>query len=200
MAERLAEQYRVFACDLRNHGDSPRAPTMCFAEMADDLEALIEEKGLAPAMVLGHSVGGKTAMLTALAPPRRGRCADRRRHRAGRLRGAVPRVHRGDAGADLGPGRKRGEVDAALAAAVPDAATRLFLLQNLEERPAGGFAWRLNLEAIAANMPALLDFPDVRANSPTTAGRCSSAARARTTSAAPTTARSGTASRRRSSR
>ena len=61
--------------------------------------------------------------------------------------------------ADIGLGRKRTEIDAALEAAVPDAGTRLFLLQNLEERQAGGFAWRLNLDAIAANMPALLDFP-----------------------------------------
>src|SRR5512147_2990988 len=69
MAERLAENYRVFACDLRNHGSSPWADGMTFPEMADDLEALIGEKGLAPAIVLGHSVGGKTAMLVALKHP-----------------------------------------------------------------------------------------------------------------------------------
>ncbi|MBK8209426.1 MAG: alpha/beta fold hydrolase [Rhodospirillales bacterium] len=159
MAERLAGQYRVFACDLRNHGDSPWAATMSFAEMADDLEAFIDEKGLAPATVLGHSVGGKTAMLTALRHPD--------------VLDALIVVDIAPVAyeepflayiaamqtADVGAGIKRGDIDAALAAAVPDAATRLFLLQNLEERAAGGFAWRLNLDAIAANMPALLDFP-----------------------------------------
>src|SRR5512132_68744 len=69
MAERLAQSYRVFACDLRNHGGSPWADSMTFPEMADDLEALIDEKNLAPAIVLGHSVGGKTAMLVALKHP-----------------------------------------------------------------------------------------------------------------------------------
>lgn len=159
MAERLAEQYRVFACDLRNHGDSPWAPTMSFAEMADDLEALIEEKGLAPATVLGHSVGGKTAMLTALRHPE---VVD-----ALIVVDIAPVAYEEPflsfiaamQAADVGAGKRRSDVDAALAAAVPDAATRLFLLQNLEERQAGGFAWRLNLEAIAANMPGLLDFP-----------------------------------------
>lgn len=160
MAERLAGQYRVFVCDLRNHGDSPWAPSMRFEEMADDLEALIEEKGLAPATVLGHSVGGKTAMLTALRHPD---VVD-----ALIVVDIAPVAYEAPflayiaamQAADIGPGRKRTEIDAALAAAVPDAGTRLFLLQNLEERRAGGFAWRLNLDAIAANMPTLLGFPD----------------------------------------
>ena len=159
MAEWLASHYRVFACDLRNHGDSPWAPSMRFEEMADDLEALIEEKGLAPATVLGHSVGGKTAMLTALRHPD---AVD-----ALIVVDIAPVAYEEPfldyiaamGSADLGPGRKRSDVEAALATAVPDVGTRLFLLQNLEERQAGGFAWRLNLEGIAANMPTLLGFP-----------------------------------------
>ena len=98
MAEWLASHYRVFACDLRNHGDSPWAPSMRFEEMADDLEALIEEKGLAPATVLGHSVGGKTAMLTALRHPDVVDALIVVDIAPGRLRGAVPRLYRGDAG------------------------------------------------------------------------------------------------------
>ena len=47
IAERLADRWRIFACDLRNHGASPWRPTMSFVEMADDLEALIAAKGLA---------------------------------------------------------------------------------------------------------------------------------------------------------
>jgi pimeloyl-ACP methyl ester carboxylesterase len=162
MAERLAESYRVFACDLRNHGASPWADSMTFPEMADDLEALIDEKGLAPAIVLGHSVGGKTAMLVALKHPD--------------LIDALIVV-------DIAPvtyeepfldyvramqkaaphgARRRADIDAALAGAIPDPATRLFLLQNLVEQN-GRLEWRLNLEAIAANMDNLLGFPDVSA-------------------------------------
>jgi esterase len=162
MAERLAESYRVFACDLRNHGASPWADSMTFPEMADDLEALIDEKGLAPAIVLGHSVGGKTAMLVALKHPD--------------LIDALIVV-------DIAPvtyeepfldyvramqkatphgARRRADIDAALAEAIPDPATRLFLLQNLVEQN-GRLEWRLNLEAIAGNMDNLLGFPDVSA-------------------------------------
>lgn len=162
-ADRLAESYRVFACDLRNHGASPWVPDMDFPAMADDLEALIEEHGLAPAIVLGHSVGGKTAMLTALKHPELVQeliVVD-----------IAPVVYDEpfldfiDAmrAADLRPGRRRADVEAGLAAAVPDAATRAFLAQNLKKKPGGGLAWRLNLDAIAANMETLLGFPDVAA-------------------------------------
>lgn len=162
MAERLAENYRVFACDLRNHGSSPWADGMTFPEMADDLEALIGGKGLAPAIVLGHSVGGKTAMLVALKHPD--------------LIDALIVVDiapveydepfldyiRAMREAEPAGARRRADIDAELAAAVPDDATRMFLLQNLVEQN-GRLEWRINLEAIAANMHDLLGFPDVSA-------------------------------------
>src|SRR4029434_9008800 len=60
---------------------------------------------------------------------------------------------------ELTGARRRADIDAELAAAVPDPATRLFLLQNLVEQN-GRLEWRINLEAIAANMDNLLGFPD----------------------------------------
>lgn len=163
IAETLAGRYRVFACDLRNHGASPRARSMSFPEMADDLEALIEAHDLAPAVVLGHSVGGKTAMLTALRHPDLVDSlvvVD-----IAPVAYDAPFLAYIDAmrAARVEQASRRSEVDRALASAVPDPATRLFLLQNLEERDGGGFAWRLDLDAIAANMPLLLGFPDVSA-------------------------------------
>jgi Predicted hydrolases or acyltransferases (alpha/beta hydrolase superfamily) len=160
MAERLATRFRVFACDLRNHGQSPWSPSMDFAEMADDLQALIDAKGLAPAVVLGHSVGGKTAMLTALRHPDD--------IEALIVVDIAPVAYdapflgyiRAMQATDLSAGRRRSDIDAELAGAVPDRATRQFLLQNLMERPGGGFAWRINLTALARHMPTLMDFPD----------------------------------------
>jgi len=59
---------------------------------------------------------------------------------------------------DLTGIQRRSQADVALAAAIPDAAERAFLLQNLIFNN-GGARWRLNLEAIEQGMPALVEFP-----------------------------------------
>ncbi len=66
VARRLGETHRVFAVDLRNHGASPWAETMDYGEMAEDVRAFLARHGLAGATVMGHSMGGKTAMRLAL--------------------------------------------------------------------------------------------------------------------------------------
>ena len=69
IAKRLAERHRVLAVDLRNHGDSPHAPSMSYDEMAEDVLSLIRERGLGSPAVVGHSMGGKVAMVAALREP-----------------------------------------------------------------------------------------------------------------------------------
>ncbi len=156
--KRLAQRHRVLAPDLRNHGESDHASRMDYVAMAADVAEIIARRGLAPAAVLGHSMGGKVAMALALGhtglvsrlvvadiapvrypPALRGYVAAMR---------AVP----------LTPGLTRREADAALEAAIPEAGIRAFLLQSLDfgsEAP----AWKLGLAEIAAAMPDIEDFP-----------------------------------------
>ena len=65
IARRLADTRDVITVDMRNHGDSPRAATQSYPEMADDLAQVIMAHG-GTADVLGHSMGGKAAMVLAL--------------------------------------------------------------------------------------------------------------------------------------
>ena len=65
IAKRLADQRRVVTVDMRNHGDSPRADTQTYHDMAGDLAEVIERLG-APMDVCGHSMGGKASMMLAL--------------------------------------------------------------------------------------------------------------------------------------
>src|SRR5579875_1631305 len=65
----LAAAHRVLLFDLRNHGASPWAEGMSYAEMAADVRAGLAARGLARAALLGHSLGGKVAMALALAEP-----------------------------------------------------------------------------------------------------------------------------------
>ncbi|PNI92542.1 ABHD11 isoform 10, partial [Pan troglodytes] len=68
IAKILAQQTgrRVLTVDARNHGDSPHSPDMSYEIMSQDLQDLLPQLGLVPCVVVGHSMGGKTAMLLAL--------------------------------------------------------------------------------------------------------------------------------------
>ena len=160
VAGRLAAHHRVIALDLRNHGASPWADTMDYAEMADDVRTTLRALGHRRFALLGHSMGGKVAMAAAL---RHGGEVERlvvvdiaptryAPHHLGYVR-AMRAL-------DLGAVQRRAEADARLAPAVADAAERAFLLQNLvfEE---GGPRWRLNLAAIEHEMPRLVGFPEL---------------------------------------
>jgi pimeloyl-ACP methyl ester carboxylesterase len=153
----LARRFRVLTPDLRNHGASPRAPDMSYAAMAEDVADMLDAAGIDRAAVLGHSMGGKVAMALALAHPGRVErlvVADIApvRYRPA-LRGYVAAMQ----GVPLRAGLARREADAMLAATIPEAGIRAFLLQNLrfETDPP---AWRLGLEEIAAAMPVIEDF------------------------------------------
>ncbi|XP_016054563.1 PREDICTED: protein ABHD11 isoform X3 [Miniopterus natalensis] len=68
IAKALAQQTgrRVLTVDARNHGDSPHSPDMSYEAMSQDLQDLLPKLGLVPCVLIGHSMGGKTAMLLAL--------------------------------------------------------------------------------------------------------------------------------------
>ena len=69
IAQALGATHRVYLPDARNHGASPRGQTMSYSEMALDVLGLIEREQLDRPLVIGHSMGGKTAMTLALEHP-----------------------------------------------------------------------------------------------------------------------------------
>lgn len=160
VARRLAEGREVLAVDMRNHGDSFRAPVHDYPAMAADLAEVIEAAG-GEADLLGHSMGGKAAMTLALTRPelvRRLVVADIAPVAYGH---SQMRYVEAMEGLDLGAVRRRSEADAALRAAVPELAVRAFLLQSLAVGPEGA-SWRLNLPALRDQMPAIMTFPDLK--------------------------------------
>jgi esterase len=158
IAKQLGERWRVIAFDLRNHGASPWTATMGYAEMADDVRAAMQARGHRHYALIGHSMGGKTAMIAALADPE-----------------AVDRVVVVDIapiaypvafgtyvqamrGLDLGAIARRREADQLLGRTIGNAAERAFLLQNLVFQ-AGGPRWQFNLAAIETALPEIASFP-----------------------------------------
>jgi non-heme chloroperoxidase len=68
----LAERYRVYALDLRGHGDSDRpAAGYAMRDLAADVLAFMDAQGIVRASVVGHSMGSFVAQQVALAAPRR---------------------------------------------------------------------------------------------------------------------------------
>ena len=69
LGRELRKTHTVIQIDVRNHGDSPRAQTITYREMAQDVLDLIRSLNIEKVIVIGHSMGGKIAMaLAALAP------------------------------------------------------------------------------------------------------------------------------------
>ena len=159
IARRLADKRPVIAVDMRNHGDSPRAATQSYADMAGDLAEVIAANG-GQADVLGHSMGGKTAMVLALTRPdlvRRLIVAD-----IAPVPYAHTQSHRIAAmkAMDLTDLSTRAEADRRLSATVEDPGLRAFFLQSLDlkSRPP---RWKLNLDVLDAEMPGIIGFPDL---------------------------------------
>jgi pimeloyl-ACP methyl ester carboxylesterase len=157
IAKRLGLRRQVVTVDLRNHGDSPRSPEHSYPAMAADLAETIAENG-GRADLLGHSMGGKAAMMLALTDPVRVRrlvVADIAPVAYGHDQMAYVRAMQS---LDLSTVTRRSDGDAALAPAIPEPAIRAFLLQSLAFDE-GRARWKLNLEALADQMPGIMGFP-----------------------------------------
>lgn len=157
-AKRLSDSRQVVAVDMRNHGASPWSDAHGYEEMAADLAEVLD--GLdGPHDVLGHSMGGKAAMILALSRP----------DAVNRLIVAdiAPIAYSHD---QLGPLRAMKGLDPAsvedrqdasrrLEATLGDSALAAFLLQSLDLKER---RWRLNLDALERGMERIMGFPEAQ--------------------------------------
>ena len=159
VAKRPGADRAVAAVDMRNHGASPWDDRHDYEAMAADLGEAVEAAGGAPHDVLGHSMGGKAAMVLALRRPelmRRLVVADIAPAAYGHSQLPLIEAMRG---VDPAAVTRRSEAAAQLGS-VPDDGTRAFLLQSLD---VGEGRWTLNLDALAREMPRIMGFPEIEA-------------------------------------
>jgi esterase len=156
VARDLAASRRVYALDLRNHGMSPHADLMSYSAMAADVAAWQDARGLGPAEFIGHSMGGKVAMVLACRDP----------GRVSRLVAVdiAPRDYHWHARRDefaamaeleLGGLRSRAEAESRMEGRIPDWAMRKFITTNLERLPGGAWRWQVNVPVLAASLEEL---------------------------------------------
>lgn len=155
LAKKFSHEFTVIVPDLRNHGQSPHSDEISYGSMARDLQELYDKLGLQPVCLIGHSMGGKTAMQFAITFPEKVEklvivdIAPR----------SYPVSHdhyvESMAGLELDKYSRRKEIDLALAVRLPNNRIRQFLLKNLRRNDHGHFRWKINLEAIRANLSNL---------------------------------------------
>ncbi len=157
IAKRLSDERRVIAVDMRNHGLSDWTDTHGYPDMAQDLAEVISHYG-GPMDVLGHSMGGKTAMvLAATAPERVNRLIIADIAPVAYSHTQIQYIHAMRA-VDLDQVNRRSDAEAQLEAQGVDRSLQSFFTQSLD---IPGKRWRLNLDTLADEMPKILGFPKV---------------------------------------
>ena len=153
LAKQFSESnYEVHLVDQRNHGRSFHSEDFDYELMAEDLKHYCDEHHLNDIILLGHSMGGKTAMTFATNYP----------EFVSQLLVAdiSPRYYpihhdailEGLSSLDFSKIKSRGQADRALSAYVNEVGTRMFLLKNLywvEKRQLG---LRINIEVLKENV------------------------------------------------
>ncbi|MEI2812089.1 MAG: alpha/beta fold hydrolase [Nocardioides sp.] len=162
VAKQLGGRHRVLLPDLPNHGRSVWTDNWDYLGAADRLARELRSLD-GPVALVGHSMGGKTAMALALRHPE-----------------LVERLVVVDVSpVDYGPAEEfsayldamislhlpkysqRADIAEALRPAVKDDTVRAFLMQNLHFEP-GGWVWRPHLAALRRSLPAISGWPGVQ--------------------------------------
>ena len=160
LARQLSDAYKVIVVDMPNHGGSPWLDRADYVTMAEAIAVFMDSQGLIGATVLGHSMGGKAAMVLSMTRPELV---------AGLIVAdiaPVPYAQRNDVyieameSVNLAILKTRSDADTQLAMFVEDAGLRGFFLLNLVQE-GEAFRWRNNLTGLKEMLPELQSFPEM---------------------------------------
>jgi len=148
----LKDLFQVYLLDMRNHGRSTQSPVFNYPAMVEDVYEFLGDLNLRQVSMIGHSMGGMTAMNFALEYP----------HRIKQMvvidiaPKTYPVRHQnivdGLLSINLEKIKNRQEADQQLARYIDQPQLRQFLLKNLHSDSNGIYIWRLNLPVIAQNL------------------------------------------------
>lgn len=162
----LSESYQVFLVDQRNHGRSSHSDKHNYYVMRDDLLEFMQKQGIEKANLIGHSMGGKTALFFAVAYPEMVEklivvdiaptpyqmLTESNTHALNHLN-IINALYN----LDISQISTLKEADKQLAQIIPYQRVRQFLLKNLKRGKDGTFRWLLNIKTIRNELPAILD-------------------------------------------
>lgn len=156
VAKKLADYYQVILVDQRNHGHSDWSEEFSYDLLAEDLKELFDDLKLEDVILLGHSMGGKTAMRFAQEYP-----------------DYLEKLIVVDIGVKTYPSHhdqilaglhaidtetmtSRSAAEEAMEKHIPSFGVRQFLLKNLYWIKKGKLAWRMNIPVLEREMNSIL--------------------------------------------
>lgn len=174
-ARNLAENYKVHLPDQRNHGNSPHSPDHSYKAMVNDLAEYIETHNISSPIVIGHSMGGKTAIwfsilhpeiassliVIDISPVGYAQITDHSTLIEQHLNivNAMRMV-------DISTFSSRNDIDSELSAYIPNNNVRQFLLKSIVRTKEGQYSWKINIEAIGHYLPEIMKGIDIEKNAP----------------------------------
>lgn len=166
VAKSLSDHFEVYLLDQRNHGRSPHSPEHNYEVLKDDLLEFMDKMQIEKAVLVGHSMGGKTVMFFARDYPQRISSlivvdiAPKSYNTPGeaslktinhqQIIGAMKKV-------DFTKVTSRQDVEEDLARSIANKRVRQFLMKNLHRNKDNTYKWSLNVDALEQNMPHILE-------------------------------------------
>ncbi|MBN1186905.1 MAG: alpha/beta fold hydrolase [Bacteroidales bacterium] len=165
IGKKLADHFELILVDQRNHGQSPHNNTHTYEAMRDDLLELYDDQGIKEAHLIGHSMGGETAMLFASDYPERVKSLiavdisprDYMKHPDFEMNVKLhSSMIEAIQGLNLSDYTTLNEVERDLSASIPDKHIRQFLLKNLQRTGNMGFRWKFNIQVLGKEIRSIL--------------------------------------------
>ncbi|KPK81920.1 MAG: hypothetical protein AMS27_15055 [Bacteroides sp. SM23_62_1] len=166
IGKELAEDFEVFIPDQRNHGQSPHTDKHTYELMKLDLLELMDGEGIDKAILIGHSMGGKTAISFAAKYPGRVTSLvviDIAAKSYMKLRDLSAQtvdhlnIMTAMLNVDFGKVKSREDVDRRLSESIRSPRVRSFLLKNLRRDPDNSYRWGINVGTLSRELPAIMD-------------------------------------------
>jgi len=157
IARKLEDRFTVFIPDLRNHGQSPHTPTHTYQDMVNDLFKFFNDHHIQKAILLGHSMGGKLAMMFAAEypelitdlliadiAPKNYNSEDKPFKTVLQHELILERMEE----LNLVAVTSRKEIDYFLSEKLKDSTLRQFLIKNIHRNKEGYFEWKINVPVL----------------------------------------------------
>jgi esterase len=166
VARELENNFKIILIDQRNHGRSPHSDDHSYKAMANDLFELMQKLDIEKAILMGHSMGGKTVMRFCIEHPE---MVEKqivvdiapKPYRSFSNYAEVTADHNKitEALASINPSKfsNRKDIDEALKPAFPSKTLRAFMMKNLKRNKDGAYSWQINLKALKNNTNEIMD-------------------------------------------